>query len=98
MLRLTFAMRSALTSAVFCALQLLSPAVEAGQPYRNVCQVEASGTNATDDTPAILEAFEQCGKHGKIVFEDTTYYVNSVMNVTGLEDVDIDIHGTLLVC
>lgn len=91
-------MRSALTSAVFCALQLLSSAVEAGQPYRNVCQVEASGTNATDDTPAILEAFEQCGKHGKIVFEDTTYYVNSVMNVAGLEDVDIDIHGTLLVC
>lgn len=91
-------MLSALTPAVFCALQFLSHTVEAAQPHHKVCQVEASGTNATDDTPAILEAFEQCGKHGKIVFEDTTYYVNSIMNVTGLEDVDIDIHGTLLVC
>lgn len=62
------------------------------------CVVPASGTNATDDTPAIIDAFEQCGQGGTVVFSaNTTYYVNSVMNITWLEDVDIDIQGTLLV-
>lgn len=61
------------------------------------CVVKASGTNATDDAPAIRSAFNDCGHGGKVVFESTTYYVNSVLNITGLEDVDIDIQGNLLV-
>ncbi|GKT42987.1 alpha-L-rhamnosidase rgxB [Colletotrichum spaethianum] len=63
---------------------------------RKTCTVRASGTNATDDTPAILEAFVNCGRRGKIVFEPTTYYVNSALNVTWLDDVEIDLQGTLL--
>ncbi|OLN81876.1 Alpha-L-rhamnosidase rgxB 3, partial [Colletotrichum chlorophyti] len=63
---------------------------------KKTCTVPASGTNATDDAPAILEAFEECGRGGKVVFEPTTYYVNSALNVTWLEDVDIDLQGTLL--
>ncbi|KAF3036395.1 hypothetical protein E8E11_003947 [Didymella keratinophila] len=63
---------------------------------RKTCAVKASGTNKTDDAPAIRAAFKECGRHGKIVFEPATYYVNSVLNITGLEDVDIDIQGELL--
>lgn len=62
------------------------------------CVVAASGTNATDDAPAIVDAFEKCGHGGTVVFTaNTTYHVNSVMNLTWLQDVDIDIQGTLLV-
>ncbi|PSR79395.1 putative exo-polygalacturonase [Coniella lustricola] len=64
---------------------------------RQTCVVPASGTNATDDAPAILEAFRECGTGGTILFSpDTTYYVNSIMNVTWLEDAEVDIQGTLL--
>lgn len=62
------------------------------------CIVKASGSNSTDDAPAIRSAFNECGRHGKIVFEPTTYFVNSVLNISGLEDVDIDVQGQLLVC
>ncbi|KAJ9131237.1 Exo-rhamnogalacturonase b [Pleurostoma richardsiae] len=60
------------------------------------CTVEASGSNATDDAPAILKAFHECGRGGRVVFKPTTYYINSVLNISWLEDVDIDIQGTLL--
>lgn len=65
--------------------------------YRRSCTVRSGGSNATDDAPEILKAFKKCGRKGRVVFESTTYYVNSVMNITWLEDVDIDIYGTLLV-
>lgn len=64
---------------------------------RKICTVNAGGTNSTDDAPAIRAAFRECGRHGKIVFQPTTYYVNSVLNITNLEDVDVDIQGQLLV-
>ena len=64
---------------------------------RKTCVVEPSGTNTTDDAPAIRDAFEECGKGGKVVFKPETYYVNSVLNVTWLDDVEIDVWGTLLV-
>ena len=81
-------------SRVFCVLAALA-CVSAG---RETCVVPAGGSNATDDAPAILHAFKKCGRGGKVVFKPTTYHVNSVMNITWLEDVDIDIGGTLLVC
>lgn len=68
-----------------------------GKSSRKTCVVPASGSNATDDAPAIRNAFKACGHHGKIVFQPTTYYVNTVMNLTGLQDVEIDWRGTLLV-
>lgn len=64
---------------------------------RKTCVIEASGTNTTDDGPAIIDAFEKCGRGGRVVFNPTTYYVNSVLNITGLDDVYIDLKGTLLV-
>lgn len=71
--------------------------VSASPEPRHTCVVPASGSNATDDAPAIIRAFQRCGRGGKVVFKPTTYHVNSVMNITGLEDVDIDIRGELLV-
>ncbi|PSN64886.1 extracellular exo-polygalacturonase-like protein [Corynespora cassiicola Philippines] len=76
------------------AFASLASAVPGGG--RKTCVVKASGSNETDDAPAIRSAFLECGKRGKVVFEPVTYYVNSVLNVTGLDDVDIDIQGTLL--
>ena len=64
---------------------------------QQTCVVEASGTNKTDDAPAIREAFERCGHGGKVVFKPTTYYVNSVLDISGLKDVDVDLQGKLLV-
>jgi hypothetical protein len=71
---------------------------EHGAPSRKVCCVPASGTNTTDDAPAIMEAFKECGHGGKVLFENTTYYVNTVMNVSGLNNCEIDLQGTLVVC
>ncbi|KAE8395750.1 pectin lyase fold/virulence factor [Aspergillus alliaceus] len=78
-------------SRVFCLVALVW--VTAG---RETCVVPAGGSNATDDAPAIIQAFKECGHGGKVVFKPTTYYVNTVMNISWLEDVDIDIGGTLL--
>ncbi|KAF3042713.1 hypothetical protein E8E12_008847 [Didymella heteroderae] len=63
---------------------------------RKTCTIKSSGTNKTDDAPAIRTAFKECGRHGKVIFEPTTYYVNSVLSITDLEDVDIDVQGELL--
>lgn len=64
---------------------------------RKTCVVEANGTNKTDDGPAIKKAFEECGRNGRVVLKPTTYYVNSVLNITDLDDVEVDWQGTLLV-
>ena len=91
-------MRSATVSAALLrAVQLFAVTARVGGYGRKECRVKASGTNATDDAPAILQAFEECRTNGRVVLSDPIYYVNSVMNVTGLNDVEIDIYGTLLV-
>ncbi|OJI99083.1 hypothetical protein ASPVEDRAFT_187031 [Aspergillus versicolor CBS 583.65] len=72
------------------------PFAAAAIPPRQTCIVPASGTNKTDDAPAIISAFKRCGRGGKVVFQPTTYYVNSAMNISWLRDVDVDIQGKLL--
>jgi hypothetical protein len=71
--------------------------VTTGQSHRRTCIVKAAGSESIDDTPTILEAFHNCGNGGRIVFQNTTYHVNSVMNTSGLLNCDIDLYGTLLV-
>ncbi|KAI1205366.1 galacturan 1,4-alpha-galacturonidase B [Annulohypoxylon truncatum] len=63
---------------------------------KKTCVVESHGTNTTDDAPAIVDAFKECGRDGNVIFLPTTYYISSVMNITWLNNVDIDIYGTLL--
>lgn len=57
--------------------------------------------NGSDSAPAIVQAFQECGhndaaRRGKVVFLNQTYTVKTVMNTTGLSNVDIDHQGTLL--
>ena len=61
------------------------------------CTVVAGGNATIDDAPAIYVAFNECGQNGRVVFANTTYYINSVMNTSDLHNCDIDIYGTLRV-
>jgi hypothetical protein len=84
---------------VLSALQFAGALATAAETTkcRRTCVVKSSGSNETDDAPAIRQAFKDCGRQAKVTFLPTTYYVNSVLNITGLEDVEIDLRGTLLV-
>lgn len=65
-----------------------------------LCVVQPTGDD--DAAPAIEAAFADCGynntvdKRGKVVFLNETYNVQSFMNTTYLQNVDIELHGTLL--
>ncbi|KAF5378926.1 hypothetical protein D9757_008741 [Collybiopsis confluens] len=65
------------------------------QKEGSTCTVRAS-TDASDDAPAILQAFEMCGTDGAIQLHDPLYHIESVMNTTGLSNVQIDLTGTML--
>ncbi|PQE07637.1 Alpha-L-rhamnosidase rgxB protein [Rutstroemia sp. NJR-2017a BBW] len=65
-----------------------------------VCVVEPC-PGGGDSAPAIIEAFKECGhnyghNHGTVRFLNETYNIKSVMNTTGLSNVDVDLQGTLL--
>ncbi|KAI1324323.1 glycoside hydrolase family 28 protein [Xylariaceae sp. FL0255] len=64
-------------------------------PRTKECVVKASGDPNGDDAPAVLQAFSECSQNAHIIFENTTYYIASVMNTTGLQNVDVEIKGTL---
>lgn len=87
-----------ITSILFLALGL-SSLVAANKPEdkTKTCIVKTGGNAAVDDAPAIYDAFHECGQNGRVVFSNTTYYINSVMNTSHLHNCEIDIYGTLLV-
>lgn len=74
----------------------LSDTTKSGRA-RATCVVPAGNSTAVDDVPAILDALTTCGNGGRVSFSNTTYHINSVMNTTWLDDVEIDLQGTLLV-
>lgn len=84
------------TPTIVAFIHAAASPVVAGE-CRKSCTVKSGGSNATDDAPAIIQAFRECGRNANVVFESTTYYVNSVMNISWLDDVEIDLQGTLLV-
>ncbi|KAJ7045482.1 pectin lyase fold/virulence factor [Mycena alexandri] len=79
------------------SLLLLATQVLGGHVVQRqqTCTVHPSG-NFTDDSPAIVEAFSLCGQGGRIEFLNQTYWIEKVMNTTGLNDAVIDLRGTLL--
>ncbi|KAL1857444.1 hypothetical protein Daus18300_010417 [Diaporthe australafricana] len=96
---MSLTMRKTLAAA---ALQLplvfsqATPDVSGG----NTCVVQPA-PNGADSAPAIIEAFEKCGHNdaanrGKVVFINETYTIKTVMDTTGLTNVDVDHQGTLL--
>ncbi|EOD49415.1 putative pectin lyase-like protein [Neofusicoccum parvum UCRNP2] len=79
------------------AFLLAQPVLSAAE---NVCVVPPAA-NGTDSAPAIIDAFRRCGHNsaedrGKVVFLNETYTIKSIMNTTGLSNVDVDLQGTLL--
>jgi hypothetical protein len=86
-----------LTNATALFATLLIAQTSLANPSKIRCIIEPSGINSTDDSPAIIEAFERCGNNGNIVFKNETYFVNSVLTFEGLRNVKIDVYGTLLV-
>ncbi|RDW58427.1 hypothetical protein BP5796_12357 [Coleophoma crateriformis] len=64
-------------------------------PVIRKCVVIPSG-DGSDDVPAILEAFQNCGRGGMVKFLNETYHIESVMNTTELRNCRIDLKGTLL--
>ncbi|KAL9071900.1 MAG: hypothetical protein Q9157_005306 [Trypethelium eluteriae] len=61
-----------------------------------VCVIPAAG-DGSDDSPAIIQAFQDCGKGGQITFSaNTTYYVQTVLQLHNLSNVQIDFLGTIL--
>jgi hypothetical protein len=75
----------------------LGGAIRDSSGHRKTCTVQPGGSEDIDDAPAIKEAFDHCGDNGNVVFLNTTYYVNTVMNTSGLRNCQVDIYGTLLV-
>lgn len=63
---------------------------------RNITCIVEAAPNGSDSVPAIIAAFKQCGRNGRVIFKNTTYNINSVMNTTGLENCEVDVRGTLL--
>lgn len=56
--------------------------------------------NGADSAAVIRKAFKSCGRakagqRNRIVFENTTYTIASVLETTNLQNVDIELHGTL---
>jgi galacturan 1,4-alpha-galacturonidase len=63
------------------------------------CTVKAAPTGK-DSAPAIRDAFKRCGKastghRNRILFTNTTYTISTVLDTTNLNNVDIELRGTL---
>lgn len=72
----------------------LEPSLQ-GRSAARRCVIPAKN-DGTDDSPAILAAFRDCKRDSEIVFQNTTYNIARVMRVTDLENVKVEVHGTLL--
>ncbi|KAL3290716.1 glycoside hydrolase family 28 protein [Colletotrichum asianum] len=88
---------AAIASGFASALTDLGPVkgLNRRQAKSTQCVVPANG-DGSDETPAILAAFDKCKTDGHIVFENVTYHIGQVMKTTDLNNVKIDIKGTLL--
>ncbi|OOF91849.1 glycoside hydrolase family 28 protein [Aspergillus carbonarius ITEM 5010] len=90
-----------LVSSVILFLSLIVPTLSLSDLARNgqarsQCVVSPSNSSDIDDVPAILDALTTCGSGGRVTFINSTYHINSVMNTSWLNDVEIDLQGTLL--
>jgi galacturan 1,4-alpha-galacturonidase len=88
-------------SRIILSLTVFSALVSGSslQKRQYTCTVPPGGSSSIDDAPAIIAAFKECNTNsGKVIFTNHTYHINSVMKITGLKNVDVDIKGTLLVC
>ncbi|KAH5237930.1 hypothetical protein HBI42_164210 [Parastagonospora nodorum] len=59
----------------------------------SLCTVTPSGSK--DDSPALMDAFKQCGQNGQIEVTTGDYTIAKVMDVLNLKNCDISIRGKL---
>jgi galacturan 1,4-alpha-galacturonidase len=59
----------------------------------SLCTVTPSGSK--DDSPALMDAFKQCGQNGQIDVVPGDYTIAKVMDVLNLKNCDISIRGKL---
>lgn len=75
----------------------ISAIAAANSGYQKTCVIQAAH-DGTDDSPAIRKAFHECGREGHIIFqENSTYNVQSTLELRDLDHVQIDMLGTILV-
>jgi hypothetical protein len=93
-------MHSIFSQAVFVAFATLTSAIPFGPlpipigPFSNgkTCTVKALG-HQRDDTPQILDAFEECNHGGTVVFpEGENYWIGTKLNPV-IYDVTVDWKG-----
>ncbi|KAI0317354.1 pectin lyase fold/virulence factor [Amylostereum chailletii] len=61
----------------------------------SVCTIVPS-SDGGDDSSSIISAFQQCNKDASVVFQNKTYHVERTMVTHGLQNVSVDVQGTLL--
>lgn len=93
---LRFLLSQPIAAAALLHLAAAQSISRSTQDGRSTCTVFAGQSNATDDVPTILQAFEECGHGGNIIFpKDQVYHINSKLNPV-VNDVSIDWHGQWL--
>lgn len=89
-------MMSAIFLSVLCVVALARSHPDSRSTHP-ICVVRPNING--DSGPAIEDAFNTCGHNpngrGKVIFLNETYTIGSVMNTTYLQNVDIDLRGTL---
>ncbi|CAL1699407.1 unnamed protein product [Somion occarium] len=75
------------------SLRLVLAALLSTAVARLTCDVKNLG-GGQDDGPNILAAFKRCAKNGRITL-DKYYVVDTLLLTDGLDDVEIDLSGTL---
>ncbi|KAI0688056.1 pectin lyase-like protein [Cerioporus squamosus] len=83
-----------LTLCVGAVLQALSVHSRVDK-HGSICTVVPEG-DGRDDSSSIVEAFSQCNRDASVVFLNETYHVERVMSTHGLENVAVEVKGTLL--
>ncbi|KAI0346446.1 pectin lyase-like protein [Trametopsis cervina] len=74
-------------------LAILLASLVVGATARLSCKVTSLG-GGRDDGPAINAAFKRCAKNGKVTL-DKYYSVNSLLFTTGLDDIQVELSGTV---
>lgn len=74
-----------------------APLVSSASPSPpRTCVIPAAG-DGNDDSPAIQQAFAECGKNGHITFQEgVVYNIQTTLELTDLSNVQVDLLGTIL--
>lgn len=92
-----FSLASTTQLPLFKNLRSPRPITALTSPQRTkTCIVNSNNDLLTDDSPLILSAINECNNGGHVVFlPKTTYLIGKPLNLTHLENIDIDIQGSI---